>query len=65
MKIKIYKTIILLWVCIGVKLSLVTLGEEHRLRVFENRVQRIFTPKRDAVAEGWRKLHNVLFAKYN
>ena len=36
-----------------------TLREEHRLRVFENRVlRRIFGPKRDGVTEGWRKLHN-------
>jgi hypothetical protein len=35
-----------------------TLREEHRLRVFENRVlRRIFGPKRDEVI-GWRKLHN-------
>jgi hypothetical protein len=35
------------------------LGEEHRLRVFENRVRRrIFVPKRDVVTGGWRKLHN-------
>jgi hypothetical protein len=33
-----------------------TLREEHRLRVFENRV--IFGPKRDEVTGGWRKLHN-------
>jgi hypothetical protein len=33
--------------------------EEHRLRVFENRVlRRIFGPKRDEVVEGWKKLHN-------
>jgi len=33
--------------------------EEHRLRVFENRVlRRIFGPKRDEVAREWRKLHN-------
>jgi hypothetical protein len=32
---------------------------EHRLRVFENRVLRkIFGPKRDEVAGGWRRLHN-------
>jgi hypothetical protein len=37
----------------------VTLREEHRLRVFENRVQRrIFGPKRDEVTGEWRKLHN-------
>jgi hypothetical protein len=32
--------------------------EEHKLRVFENRVlRRIFGPKRDDVTGGWRKLH--------
>jgi hypothetical protein len=37
----------------------VTLREEHRLRVFENRVlRRIFGPKRDEVTGEWRKLHN-------
>jgi hypothetical protein len=36
-----------------------TLKEERRLRVFENRVlRRIFGPKRDEVTEEWRKLHN-------
>jgi hypothetical protein len=36
-----------------------TLREEHRVRVFENRVlRRIFGPKRDEVTGGWRKLHN-------
>jgi hypothetical protein len=41
-----------------VKLGL-TLREEHRLRVFENRVlRRIFGPKRDEVTGGWRKLYN-------
>ena len=36
-----------------------TLREEHRLRVFENRVlRRIFGPKRDGVTGEWRKLHN-------
>jgi hypothetical protein len=35
------------------------LGEEHRLRVFENRVlRRIFGPKRDEVMGERRKLHN-------
>jgi hypothetical protein len=35
------------------------LREEHRLRVFDNRVlRRIFGPKRDGVTRGWRKLHN-------
>jgi hypothetical protein len=36
-----------------------TLREEHRLRVFENKVpRRIFGPKRDEVTGEWRKLHN-------
>jgi len=38
---------------------LLTFREEHRLRVFENRVlRRIFGPKRDEVMGEWRKLHN-------
>jgi hypothetical protein len=36
-----------------------TVREEHKLRVFENRVlRRIFGPKRDGVTKGWRKLYN-------
>jgi hypothetical protein len=36
-----------------------TLKEEDRLRVFENRVlRRIFGPKRDEVTGEWRKLHS-------
>jgi hypothetical protein len=36
-----------------------TLREEHRLRVFENRVLRkVFGSKRDEVTGEWRKLHN-------
>ena len=34
------------------------LREEHRLRVSENRVLRIFGPKRDKITGEWRKLHN-------
>jgi hypothetical protein len=30
-----------------------TLGEERRMRVFENRVLRIFGPKRDEVTREW------------
>ena len=38
---------------------LLTLREEHRIRVFENSVlKRIFGPKRDEVTSEWRKLHN-------
>jgi hypothetical protein len=36
-----------------------TLREEHRLTVFENKIlRRIFGPKRDEVTEEWRKLHS-------
>jgi hypothetical protein len=36
-----------------------TLREEHRLRVFENRMLRmIFGPKMDEVTGEWRKLHD-------
>jgi hypothetical protein len=36
-----------------------TLREEHRLRLFENKVlRRILGTKRDEVTGGWRKLHN-------
>jgi hypothetical protein len=42
----------------GVKLGL-TLREEHRLRVFENRVLRkVLGPKRDEVTGKSRRLHN-------
>jgi hypothetical protein len=42
----------------GAKLKSLTLGEEHRLRAFENRVlRRIFGPKREEDGS-WRKLHN-------
>jgi hypothetical protein len=58
-KIKIYKTIILPVVLYGCETFSFTLREEHRLRVFENRVlRRIFGPKRDEMTGGWRKLHN-------
>jgi hypothetical protein len=36
-----------------------TLREEHRLRVFENRVlRRIFGQKRDEIIGVWRKMQN-------
>jgi len=46
------------FVCVCVTWSL-TLREERRLRLFENRVLRkIFGPKRDKVTGEWRKLYN-------
>jgi hypothetical protein len=59
LKVKIYKTIIspiVLYVCVT---WFLTLREEHRLRMSENRVlRRIFGPKRDKGMGEWRKLHS-------
>jgi hypothetical protein len=53
-----YKTVILPVVLYGCETWSLTLGEEHRLRVFENRVLRkIFGPKREEHGS-WGKLHN-------
>jgi hypothetical protein len=61
-KVKIYKTIILPVVLYGCETWSLMLREEHRLRVFENRVlKRIFGPKRDEVTGEWRKLHSEEF----
>jgi hypothetical protein len=57
LKIKIYETVILPVVLYGCETWSLTLMEEHRLRVFENRVLRIFGPKREEDGS-WRKLHN-------
>jgi hypothetical protein len=58
-KVKIYKTIILPVVLYGCETWPLTLREEHRLRVSENRaLRRIFGPKRDEVMGEWRKLHS-------
>jgi hypothetical protein len=59
LKIKIYRTIILPIVAYGCETWSLTLREERRLRVFENRaLRRVFGPKRDEVTAEWRKLHN-------
>jgi hypothetical protein len=58
-KVKIYKTIILPVAFYGCETWSLMPREEHRLRVFENRVlRRIFGSKRDEVTGEWRKLHN-------
>jgi hypothetical protein len=57
-KNKIYKIVILPVVLYGCETWSLTLGEEHRLRIFENRVLgKIFGPKREEDVS-WRKLHN-------
>ena len=58
-KMKIYRTVILPVVLYGCETWSLTLREERRLRVFENRVlRRVFGAKRDEVTGEWRKLHN-------
>jgi hypothetical protein len=58
-KVKIYKTIILPVVLYGCETWSLTLRDEHRLRVFENRgLRRIFGPKREEGTGEWRKFHN-------
>jgi len=59
LKIKIYRTIILPIALYGCETWSLTLREERRLRVFEDRVlRRVFGSKRDEVTGEWRKLHN-------
>jgi hypothetical protein len=58
-KVKIHKTIILPVVLGGCETWSLTLREEHRQRVFENRVlRRISGPKGDDITGEWRKLHS-------
>jgi hypothetical protein len=57
--VRIYKTIILPVILYGRETWSLTVREEHKLKVFENRVlRRIFGPKRVGMMEGWIKLHN-------
>ena len=59
LKIKIYRLIILPVVLYGCETWSLTLLEERKLRVFENRVlRRIVGPRRDEVTGEWRRLHN-------
>ena len=56
---KIHRTITLPVVLYGSNTWSLTLRDERRLRVFENRVlRRVFGPKRDELRGEWRKLHN-------
>jgi len=59
LKIKIYRSIVLPVVLYGCETWSLTLGEERKLRVFENMVlRRIFEPRRDEVTGEWRRLYN-------
>ncbi|KAJ4435581.1 hypothetical protein ANN_18197 [Periplaneta americana] len=67
LKVRIYKTVILPVLLYGCETWTLTPREEHRLKVFENKVLRkIFGAKRDEVTGEWRKLHNTeLHALYS
>jgi hypothetical protein len=57
-----HKTIILHVVLYGHETLSLTLREEHRLRVFENRVlRRLLEPKREQVAGSWGRLNSEDF----
>jgi hypothetical protein len=59
-KLKISRTIILPNILYRFETLSLTLREEHKLRVFKNRVlQEIFGPKKDDVTRDWSKLHNA------
>jgi hypothetical protein len=50
---------------VGVNVGLLTLKEEHGLRVFENRVlRRILVPTRVEIIGGWRKVYNEEFHNF-
>jgi len=54
-----HRTIVLSIVLYGCETWSITLREELRVKVMENRMLRgIFGPKRDDVIGEWRKLHN-------
>ena len=58
LKIKIHRTIILPVVLYGCETWSLTLREVRKLRVFENRILRIFGPRRDEVTGKLRRLYN-------
>ena len=58
-KVKIYRTIILPFDLYECETWFHTVSEEHRLRIFRNRVLRkIFGPKRGNIMGEWQKQHN-------
>jgi hypothetical protein len=59
MKIKTYRTVTLPVLLYGLKAWSLTMGQKHRLRVFENRVlKKIFGSKRNKVTGKSGRLHN-------
>jgi hypothetical protein len=64
LKIKIYRTVILPVVLYGCEIWSLTLGKEHRLRVFENRVLRKIFGLKGEEDGSWKKLHDELHDLY-
>ena len=59
LKVKTNKTIMLSVVLCGYETWSLTLREEHRLRVFENKaLRKLSEAKRDGITGKWRNLHN-------
>jgi hypothetical protein len=59
-KIKMEETVILPDALYGCETWSLMIREEHRIKVFENGVlRRMFGPKREEVARGWRSLHDL------
>jgi len=57
--IKLHRTIILPFILYGFETLSLTSREEHRLKIFEDRVLRkIFGPKRNEVTGKWTRLNN-------
>jgi len=56
----INRTTILPVVLYGCETWSLTLREERRLKVLENRVLKKFGPKRDEITGEWRRLHNEI-----
>jgi len=64
-RIKIHRSTILPLVLCGCGTWWLTLREERRLRVFENRMlRRVFGPERDEVTGEWRRQHNKSLMSY-
>jgi len=57
--LKIYKTVFLPVILYGCEIWSITLADEHKLRVLENKVlKKIYGPKQGDMAGEWRRLHN-------
>jgi hypothetical protein len=64
-KIKIYKIILLPVALYGCETLSLTVGEEHRLWVSENKVLRRISGPKGCIIGRWRKLHNQLHNLYS